>query len=108
MINVSLGEIGVKIWALDEAEEKFIDNLEMRPGELQDRLVFLGVKCITGGVDRRGYRTEEVDSKHVDNLGVYVFSDDVPLSCDILEHFVQGLCLDLFTFKLGARVIKVE
>jgi hypothetical protein len=63
LINVSFGEIGVEIWALDEAEEKFVHDLKMRPGEFQDRLVFLRVKSITGGVDRRGYRSEEVDSK---------------------------------------------
>lgn len=48
------------------------------------------------------------NTNHVDNLGVYVFSNDVPLSGDILEHFMQGLCLDLFTFELGARVIEVK
>jgi hypothetical protein len=63
LVNVSLGEIGIEIWALDEAEEKFVHNLEMRPGEFQDRLVFFRVKSIAGGVDRRGYRSEEIDSK---------------------------------------------
>jgi len=63
LINVSLGKIGVEIWALNEPKEKFVHNLEMRPGEFQYWLVFLRIKCITGRVDRRGYRTEEVDSK---------------------------------------------
>jgi len=75
LIDVSLGKVGVEIWTLDEPEEKFVYNLEMRPGELQDRLVFLWVKCITGWVDRRGYRSEEVDSKLVSSMSGRLLSN---------------------------------
>ena len=63
MVDVSLGEVGIEVWTFDEAEEEFVDNLKMWPGEFEDGFVFFWVKCITCGVDGRGYRTEEVGSK---------------------------------------------
>lgn len=45
---------------------------------------------------------------HVDNLGVYVFSNDSTLSCDIFQHLVEGLSLDLLSFEFGTRVIEIE
>jgi hypothetical protein len=108
LINVSFGEIRVKVGTFDESEEKFVDNLEMGPRELQDRFVFLWIESVSGRIDGRGYRAKEVDSKHVHNLGVYVFSNHASLSCDILEHFVQCLGFNLFTLELRTGVIEVE
>ena len=34
LIDISLGEVGVEVGALDETKEKFIHNLEMRPCQL--------------------------------------------------------------------------
>ena len=63
LVDVSPGEVGIKVRTFDEAEEEFVDNLKMWPGEFEDGFVFFGVKGITCRVNRRGYRTEQVGSK---------------------------------------------
>jgi len=55
LIDVSLSEVRVEVWAFDEAEEEFVDDLEMRPGELEDGFVFFRVEGVTCWVDGRGY-----------------------------------------------------
>jgi hypothetical protein len=45
---------------------------------------------------------------HVDNLGVYVLSNDSTLSCDIFQHLVESLSLDLLSFEFGTRVVEIE
>ena len=63
LVDVSLGKVRVEIWAFDEAEEEFVDDLEVRPGEFEDGFVLFRVEGITCWIDRRGYRTEEVGGK---------------------------------------------
>ena len=55
LVDVSLGEVRVEVWAFDEAEEEFVDDLEMRPGELEDGFVFFRVEGVACWVDGRGY-----------------------------------------------------
>lgn len=124
VIDVPFCEIRVEVRAFNKSKEKLVDNLKMRPGELEDRLVLLWIECVPGGVDGRGYRAKEVDSKlgqlsygaltsgqetcHVYNLGVYILGDHPSLSGDVLEHFMQSLRFNLFTFELGAGIVEVE
>ena len=63
MVDIPLGNIRVEIRAFDEPQEELVDDLEVRPGELQDRFVFFGVKCVAGRIYRRGYRTKKVGSE---------------------------------------------
>lgn len=55
LIDVSLCEVGVEIWAFHETQEKFVDNLEMRPGQFKDGFVFLWIESVAGWVDGRRY-----------------------------------------------------
>jgi hypothetical protein len=55
LVDISLGEVRVKVWAFDEAEEEFIDDLEMRPGKLEDGFVFFRIESIACWIDGRGY-----------------------------------------------------
>jgi hypothetical protein len=48
------------------------------------------------------------NTDHVDNLGVYILSDDSTLSCDIFQHLMESLSLDLLSFELGTRVVEIE
>jgi hypothetical protein len=52
--------------------------------------------------------TSGQETCHVHNLGVYVLGDHASLSGDVIEHFVQGLRFNLFTFELGAGIVEVE
>lgn len=63
LVDVPFCEIRVKVGAFNKTKEKLVDNLKMRPGEFENRLVFLRIECVSGGVDGRGYRAKEVDSK---------------------------------------------
>lgn len=124
LIDVPFCEVGVEVGTFDKSKEELVDDLKMRPGEFEDGLIFLWIECVPSGVDGRGYRAEEVDSKlrkvsdggadeggetyHVDNLGVYILGDHASLSGDVLEHFVQSLRFNLFTFELRAGIVKIE
>lgn len=52
--------------------------------------------------------TSGQETYHVYNLGVYIFGDHPSLGGNVLEHFVQSLRFNLFTFELRAGIIKVE
>jgi hypothetical protein len=60
LINVPLGDVGVEVGALDEAEEELVDDLEVGPRELEHRFVLLGIVGVAGRVDGRRDRAEEV------------------------------------------------
>jgi hypothetical protein len=63
LVDVSFGHVSVEIGAFYESEEKFINDLQMRPCKFQDWFVFFRVESVTGGVYRRGYGTKEVSRK---------------------------------------------
>jgi hypothetical protein len=123
---VPFGDVGVEVGALDEAEEELVDDLEVRPRELEDRLVFLWVEKVAYGVYGRGDGAEEVGGKlagrsrdtegdrqqkrthHADHLWIYGLGDHPALSGDVFEHLMQGLGLDLLSPELRAGVVKVE
>ena len=125
LINVPFCNVRVEIRTLDESQEELVDYLEVRPGKLQDRLILFGIKHVTGRVHGRGYRTEEVGSElehhvshsgwtddegtyHLHHLRVYVFSDNITLRGDVLQHLVQRLGLDLLPLQLGVCIVEIE
>ncbi len=63
-----LGDIGVEVGALYEAEEELVDDLEMWPCELEDGLVFFRVESITNGVDLWWDGSEQIGGKHGDDF----------------------------------------
>ena len=50
----------------------------------------------------------KIHPHHVDNLWVYVLSNDSALRCDVFQHFVEGLSFDLLPFEFSTCVIEVE
>lgn len=63
LINVLFTDIRVEFGTLYKAEEEFVYNLQMWPGELQNRFVFLGVKGVARRVDLGRDRPEKVRRK---------------------------------------------
>ncbi len=63
LVDVTLGMIGVEVRVLHEAQKEFVDDLQVRPGKFEDRLVFFGVVSVARRIDRRGYRTEKIGRK---------------------------------------------
>ena len=63
LVDIPLGEVRAEVRAFHETQEKFVDNLEMGPSQLEHRLILFGIECVAGRVDRRGYRAKEVGGK---------------------------------------------
>ncbi len=51
VVDELFGDVVCEVWALDEAEEELVDDLEMGPGELEHGLVLFGVEGLADGVD---------------------------------------------------------
>lgn len=60
VIDVSLGDRRLKIRRLEQTQKELVDKLQVRPGNLQRRLVFLGVKLCAIGIRRRRQSPEQV------------------------------------------------
>ena len=57
-VDVGLCGGDVEIGRLDEAEEEFVDDLQMRPCGFHHRLILFGIKDIANGIRRRRDRSE--------------------------------------------------
>jgi hypothetical protein len=95
VVNVCLGDVGVEILALNEAQEELINDLDMWPSDLKNGLIFFGIESFTLRVHWRWDRTEQILGKHVDNLGVHGFCDDLSVIGDVIQQLVQSKSLDL-------------
>ena len=60
LIDVLLRRVHVEVRALNEPKKELVDDLKMRPRELQDGLVLLGVEGVSCRVDLRRDGSEEV------------------------------------------------
>lgn len=108
MIDVGLGNVCIEVLALDESQEEFVDHLDVGPGDLQHRFVFLRVKCFSLGGDRGRDRAEKVLREHFDDPGIHGFSNDGAVVGDVVQEFVKRQPLDLLGFHVGRRIVEVE
>mmetsp|Transcript_10737 Transcript_10737/g.25650 ORF Transcript_10737/g.25650 Transcript_10737/m.25650 type:complete len:223 (-) Transcript_10737:100-768(-) len=77
-----------------ETQEELVDNVEMGPGGLEDRLVLLRVK---GRVARaRRQRPEDVRRDHSDNFGHDRLAEGLLSAVHVINKFQQRLAFDLF------------
>lgn len=60
LVDEALGDVGVEVGALDEAKEELVDDLQVRPRELEHGFVLLGVVGVASGVDGGRDGSEEV------------------------------------------------
>ena len=96
-----LGQIGLKVRRLEEAQEELVDELEMWPGRVQHRLVELG----TGEVGGRGQASEHVSREHAHALLVdSLRGQDAACGCQELDELVQRLSLHLLGLEVTERV----
>ena len=90
MVDVLLGNVGIEILALDESEEEFIDNLDVRPRDFQHRLVLLRIKRLSLRVHGRGDRPEEILAEHVNHTRVHRLGDDLSVVGHVIEQLMQS------------------
>lgn len=108
VVDVRLGDVGVEVLALDEAQEELVHDLDMRPGHLQHGLVFLRIESLALGI--HGWRdgSEQILGEHLDDAGVHGLRDDLPVVSDVVEELVQGESLDLFRLHVAASIVEIE
>lgn len=90
MVNVGFGDVGVEILTLDEAQEEFINDLDMGPSNLQDGLILLWIESLTLGVDGRWNWAKQIFSEHVDDSGIHRFGDDLSIVGNVIEQLMQS------------------
>lgn len=108
VVDIGLGNVGVEILALNEAQEKLINNLDMWPGNLENGLILLWIKGLALRVHGGRDWAEQVLGKHVDDLGIHGLSDDLSVVSDIVEQLVQSKPLDLLGLHVSTRIVEVE
>jgi hypothetical protein len=126
VVDVFLGIVNVEFRRFQETKEEFIHNLEMGPGQFQDRFVFFRIKCIADRIDLRRYGSEEVDDKlsrnklnqdctanhallyHVRYLRVHRFSQDTTIDDNVFQDLLQSMSLDFLLVEFGRGIAKVK
>lgn len=77
MIDESLGYVCIEVLALDEAEKELINNLNVRPCNLQHWFVLLRIKSFALRIHRGRYWAEQVFAEHVDDPGIHLLRYDL-------------------------------
>lgn len=108
MVNVLLRDIRIKIRTLDETQEELIYNLYVRPGDFQNRFIFLWVEDFSLWVDRRWYRPEQVLAEHFNRAWVHWLRYYLAVVGNIVEKIVQSHALYFFRLGIARRVTEIE
>lgn len=108
VVNVSLGDVRVKVLTLDEPQKELIHDLDMRPGHFQNRLVLLRIKCFSLGRYGRWDWSEQVFGEHLHHSRVHGFGDDRAVVGDVIQELVERQSLDLLRFHVRSGVVKIE
>lgn len=84
VVDISLRDVRVEVLAFDKAEEELVDDLNMRPCNLQHGLILLRIESLALGVHGRRDRAEQVLGEHLDHPGVHGFGDDLSVVRDVV------------------------
>lgn len=77
MIYIRFGNVCVEVLAFDEAQEKFVNHLDVRPCYFQNWLVLLRIESLTLRIHWRRDWPEQVLGKHLDYAWVHFLGDDL-------------------------------
>ena len=108
VVDVRLCDVGIEVLALDEAEEELVHDLDVRPSDFQDGLVFFRVECLALRVHWGRDRAEQVLRKHPDDDRVHGLRDDLPVVGNIVQELMEGQSLDFLRLHIGASIVEVE
>lgn len=108
VVDVRFRDVGVEILTLDESQEEFIHDLNVRPGDFQDRLVFLGVKRFALWCHWRRDGSKQVLGKHLHHARVHWLGDDRSVVGDIIQEFVESKPLNFFGLHVGGGVVEIK
>jgi len=108
MINILFRNVCVEILALDEAQEELVDNLNVRPGNFQNRFILFRIKCFALRGHRWGNRSKQVLGKHLHHARIHGLCDHGAVVGDVIQELVKSQPLDLFGLHVCCRIIEVE
>jgi hypothetical protein len=108
VVDVGFCDVRVEVLALDEAKEELVHNLDMRPGDFQDRLVLFRIKRLALRVHWGRDGPEQVFGEHANNDRVHGLGDDLTVVGDVIEELMEGQSLDFLRLHVGAGVIEIE
>ena len=108
LINVLLAHIRLKLGRLQEAQEKLIDHLQMRPARLIRGLVLLLINLVGGFLADGGQYAKNVVRHHGDNLRVDRLTQAALGHTYIVNELVQAGSLHFLALEIGHRVHEVE
>ena len=108
MINVTFGNVRIEVLALNETEKKLIYHLDVRPGNLQDRLVFFGIESLPLWIHWWRYRPKQIFAKHIHNFWIHGVGNDLSIVCDIVEEFMKRQSLDFLGLHIRGGVVEIK
>ena len=104
LIYIFFGYIWLKVGRFQEAKKKLIDDLQVRPGGLQIRLVLLGIELGARRIRAGRQRAKHVNGEHFNDLVVDGLGDHAPICRYVLDHLVQRLPLHLLELEVAERI----
>lgn len=108
VINVCLGDVCVEILALNEPEKELVHDLNMRPGNLQHRLVLFGIEGLALRVHGRRDGAEQVFGKHANHDWIHGFCDNLTVVGHIIQKLMKRQPLDLLGLHVGTGIVEIE
>lgn len=108
VVDICFCNVSVEILALDKAKEEFVNDLDVRPGNLQDRLVLFRVKSLALRVHGGWNWAEQVLGKHLHDARIHRLRNDLSVVSHIIEKFMECQSLDLLRLHVGTRVVEVK
>jgi len=108
VVDIGFSDIGVEVLAFNKAEEELVHNLNMWPGNLQDRLIFLRIESLALRIHWGRDRAKEVLGEHLDNPRIHGLRDDLAVVGHIVKKLVECESLDLLGLHVAAGIVEVE
>lgn len=108
MVYETLGNIGIEVLTLDEAEEEFIDDLDMRPRNFQDRLILLWVESFTLRIHWGWDWPKEILAEHFHHPRIHSLGYDLPVVGHVVQEFMKGKTFDFFRLHITRSVVEIK
>lgn len=108
MVNVLLSNVRVEVLALNEAQKEFVDNLNVGPSHLKNRLIFLRIKSLALRIHWRWDWAEQILAEHLHNSRIHLLCDDLSVVRHVIKKLVECQSLDLLGLHISTCVVEIE
>lgn len=108
MVNILLSNVRIEVLALNEAQEEFVDDLNVGPSDLEYWLIFLWVECLALRIHGRRDWAEQILTEHLHNPRIHLLRDDLSVVRHVIEKLVKCQSLDFFGLHISTCIVEVE